>query len=72
MGSATTPGRNIRHSTIKPAWLIQDIPVLSTLTDPQYSAICNCDFWIRSRRNQITSALYKQDDGHGHGRHFFD
>ncbi len=33
------------NSAVNPAWLIQDLPVLSTLTDTQYSAICNCDFW---------------------------
>ena len=36
-----------RHTTgtIKPAWLIEDLPVLSTLTDPQYGALRKCDFW---------------------------
>lgn len=29
----------------KPAWLIQKATGLSTLTDRQYSAIRNCDFW---------------------------
>jgi len=28
-----------------PAWLIQDLPGLSTLTDGQYSALRHCDFW---------------------------
>jgi hypothetical protein len=28
-----------------PAWLIENIPVLSTLTDAQYSALRKCDFW---------------------------
>jgi para-nitrobenzyl esterase len=28
-----------------PAWLIQDHPGLSTMTDAQYSALRRCDFW---------------------------
>jgi para-nitrobenzyl esterase len=28
-----------------PAWLIQDLPGLSTLTDAQYVALRHCDFW---------------------------
>jgi hypothetical protein len=28
-----------------PAWLIQDLSGLSTLTDAQYLAMRNCDFW---------------------------
>ena len=44
-GLGNYPWPRYSTGTIKPAWLIQDLPVLSTLTDPQYSAICNCDFW---------------------------
>jgi para-nitrobenzyl esterase len=44
-GLGNYPWPRYTNSTIKPAWLIEDLPVLSTLTDPQYSAIRNCDFW---------------------------
>ena len=44
-GLGNYPWPRYSTGTIKPAWLIQDLPVLSTLTDPQYSAIRNCDFW---------------------------
>ena len=27
------------------AWLIQDLPASSTLTDAQYVALRHCDFW---------------------------
>ncbi len=44
-GLGNYPWPRYTNSTIKPAWLIEDQPVLSTLTDPQYSALRKCDFW---------------------------
>jgi para-nitrobenzyl esterase len=44
-GLGNYPWPRYTNSMTKPAWLIQDIPVLSTLTDTQYSALRNCDFW---------------------------
>ena len=44
-GLGNYPWPRYTNSSVKPAWLIQDLPVLSTLTDPQYGAIRNCDFW---------------------------
>ncbi len=39
------PWPRYTNSSTKPQWLIEDIPVLSTLTDPQYVALRKCDFW---------------------------
>jgi para-nitrobenzyl esterase len=44
-GQGNTPWPRYTNSTTKPAWLIQDLPVLSTLTDTQYAALRKCDFW---------------------------
>ena len=44
-GVGNYPWPRYTYSAINPAWLIQDIPILSTLTDPQYSALRKCDFW---------------------------
>jgi para-nitrobenzyl esterase len=44
-GVGNYPWPRYTNSSTEPQWLIQDIPVLSTLTDTQYSAIRNCDFW---------------------------
>jgi para-nitrobenzyl esterase len=44
-GVGNAPWPRYKNNPIKPAWLIQDIPVLSTLTDPQYAALRKCDFW---------------------------
>jgi para-nitrobenzyl esterase len=44
-GLGNYPWPRYTNSTVKPAWLIEDQPVLSTLTDPQYAAIRNCAFW---------------------------
>lgn len=44
-GLGNYPWPRYALGAIKPAWLIQDIPVLSTLNDTQYSALRNCGFW---------------------------
>ena len=44
-GLGDSPWPRYKNGTIMPAWLIQDIPVMSMLTDPQYSALRHCDFW---------------------------
>jgi para-nitrobenzyl esterase len=44
-GLGNYPWPRYKKSAIKPAWLLQDIPVLSTLTDTQYSTLRNCDLW---------------------------
>ena len=44
-GLGNYPWPRHTNSSITPQWLIQDIPVLSTLTDPQYDALRKCDFW---------------------------
>jgi para-nitrobenzyl esterase len=44
-GSGNTPWPRYTASADAPAWLIQDLPGLSTLTDAQYSALRHCDFW---------------------------
>ena len=44
-GLGNYPWPRYTLGAIKPAWLIQDIPVLSTLNDTQYSALRNCGFW---------------------------
>ena len=44
-GLGNFPWPRYTTGTTDPAWLIEDLPVLSTLTDPQYSALRNCDFW---------------------------
>jgi len=43
IGNYPWPKYTIQNNA--PAWLIEDIPVLSTLTDAQYSALRKCDFW---------------------------
>jgi para-nitrobenzyl esterase len=44
-GSGNTPWPRYTASADAPAWLIQDVPALSTLTDAQYAALRHCDFW---------------------------
>ena len=44
-GLGNYPWPRYANSSAKPAWLIQDLPVLSTLTDAQYASLRNCDFW---------------------------
>jgi len=44
-GSGNTPWPRYTAGTDAPAWLIQDLPGLSTLTDAQYVALRHCDFW---------------------------
>jgi para-nitrobenzyl esterase len=44
-GSSNNPWPRYTASAETPAWLIQDLPGLSTLTDGQYSALRHCDFW---------------------------
>jgi len=44
-GSGNSPWPRYTASAETPAWLIQDLPGLSTLTDAQYSALRHCDFW---------------------------
>jgi para-nitrobenzyl esterase len=44
-GSGNNPWPRYTASADAPAWLIQDLPGLSTLTDAQYVARRHCDFW---------------------------
>jgi para-nitrobenzyl esterase len=44
-GSGNNPWPRYAANTDAPAWLIQDVSGLSTLTDAQYSALRHCDFW---------------------------
>jgi len=44
-GSDNHPWPRYTASAEAPAWLIQDLPALSTLTDAQYAARRHCDFW---------------------------
>ncbi len=44
-GVGNYPWPRYTNSSTKPQWLIQDTPVLSTLTDPQYAALRKCGFW---------------------------
>ncbi len=44
-GSGDNPWPRYTASDEAPAWLIQDLPGLSTLTDAQYSPIRHCDYW---------------------------
>ncbi len=44
-GSGNAPWPRYATGADAPAWLIQDVPATSTLTDAQYSALRHCDFW---------------------------
>ncbi len=44
-GLGNYPWPKFPNGTVKPAYLSQNIPVLSTYTDAQYSALHKCDFW---------------------------
>jgi para-nitrobenzyl esterase len=44
-GSGNNPWPRYTAGAEAPAWLIQDLPGLSTLTDAQYAALRHCDFW---------------------------
>jgi para-nitrobenzyl esterase len=44
-GSGNTPWPRYTTAADSSAWLIQDIPASSTLTDAQYAALRHCDFW---------------------------
>ncbi len=44
-GSGNSPWPRYTASADAPAWLIQDVSGLSTLTDAQYAALRHCDFW---------------------------
>ncbi|VFU09803.1 Carboxylic ester hydrolase [Methylocella tundrae] len=44
-GLGNYPWPRYTNNAVKPAWLIEDLPVLSTLTDTQYSALRKCNFW---------------------------
>ncbi len=44
-GSGNNPWPRYTGSADAAAWLIQDLPGLSTLTDAQYAALRHCDFW---------------------------
>jgi para-nitrobenzyl esterase len=44
-GSGNNPWPRYTASADAPAWLIQDVSGLSTMTDAQYSALRHCDFW---------------------------
>jgi para-nitrobenzyl esterase len=43
--SGNSPWPRYTGTADAPAWLIQDLPGLSTLTDAQYMALRHCDFW---------------------------
>ena len=49
-GLGNYPWPRYKTGTIKPAWLIEDLPVLSTLTDPQYDAHPQLRLLGRGRR----------------------
>jgi para-nitrobenzyl esterase len=44
-GSGNHPWPRYSASADAPAWLIQDLAGLSTMTDAQYLAVRHCDFW---------------------------
>jgi para-nitrobenzyl esterase len=44
-GSGNSPWPRYATSADSPAWLIEDLPGLSSLTDRQYSLLHHCDFW---------------------------
>jgi para-nitrobenzyl esterase len=44
-GSGNQPWPRYTAGAEAPAWLIQDVAGLTTLTDAQYSALRHCDFW---------------------------
>jgi para-nitrobenzyl esterase len=44
-GQGNYPWPRYTNSINMPAWLIEDEPVLSTLTDTQYAALRQCNFW---------------------------
>jgi para-nitrobenzyl esterase len=44
-GAGNSPWPRYTTGADEPAWLIEDISKLSTLTDAQYSALRHCDFW---------------------------
>jgi para-nitrobenzyl esterase len=44
-GSGISPWPRYATSANSPAWLIEDLPGLSSLTDGQYSILHHCDFW---------------------------
>jgi len=44
-GLGNSPWPRYAASTDTPAWLIEDLPSLSSLTDRQYSLLHHCDFW---------------------------
>ena len=44
-GLGNYPWPRYTNSAVKPAWLIQNSPAMSTMTDTQYGALRNCDLW---------------------------
>jgi para-nitrobenzyl esterase len=44
-GSGNSPWPRYPTSADTPAWLIEDLTGLSSLTDRQYSLLHHCDFW---------------------------
>jgi para-nitrobenzyl esterase len=44
-GYGNFPWPRYTSSTTTPAWLRQNLPILSASTDKQYSALRNCNFW---------------------------
>ena len=44
-GSGNAPWPRYTTAADAPAWMIQDVPASSTLTDAQYSSRRHCDFW---------------------------
>jgi hypothetical protein len=51
-GSGNHPWPRYTATTEAPAWLIQDVPGLSTSTDAEYSALRHCDFWDSATATQ--------------------
>jgi para-nitrobenzyl esterase len=44
-GLGNYPWPRYTNGAVKPAWLIQNSPAMSTMTDTQYGALRNCDLW---------------------------
>ncbi len=44
-GSGNAPWPRYTVAADAPAWLIQNLPASSALTDAQYVALRHCDFW---------------------------
>jgi para-nitrobenzyl esterase len=47
-GLGNSPWPRFTNKADKPIWLSENIPVLSTMTDAQFSASHKCDFWDKT------------------------